>query len=89
MAYVDLRYAIGQLAQPAVHFVDFDDSRTPQPAVEHVYPLAHLWQHVEGRDGPCARLSSLNGELAGQLLRIVPVKSGKQNGKPCDRWLRK
>ena len=59
------RYAIGQLAQPAAHFVNFDDLRTAQPAVEHVYPLEYLRQRVDRRDGPCTRLTGLDGELAG------------------------
>jgi hypothetical protein len=43
--------------------------------VEHVYPLEHLRQRVDGRDGPCTRLPGLDGELAGQLVRSVPAKS--------------
>ena len=84
---MESRYAIGQLAQPAAHFVDFDDSRRPQPAVEHVRPLAHLRKHVDGRDGPCMRLNGLDGELAGQLIRSVPAKSAsfKQKRSSCDR----
>ena len=73
--YVESRDAIGQQARPALHFVDFDDLRTPQPAVEHVYPLEHLRQRVDGQDGPCTRLTGMDGELAGQLVRSVPAKS--------------
>jgi hypothetical protein len=73
--YMEPRDAIGQPARPALHFVDFDDLRTPQPAVEHVYPLEHLRQRVDGQDGPCTRLTRLDGELAGQLVRSVPAKS--------------
>jgi hypothetical protein len=85
---MESRYTIGQLAQPAAHFVDFDDSRRSQPTVEHVRPLAHLWKHFAGRDGPCMRLNSLDGELAGQLIRIVPAIRQRKR-KPCDRMLRK
>ena len=88
--YMESRYVIGQLAQPAAHFVDFDDSRRTQPAVEHVRPLAHLWKHVEGRDGPCMRWHGLDGELAGQFIRIVPAaRQTKAQAKPCDRMLHK
>ena len=73
--YMDSRHTIGQLAQPAAHFVDFDDLRTTQPAMEQVCPLEHLRQCVDGRDGPCTRRTGLDGELAGQLVRSVPAKS--------------
>ena len=84
-AYMESRDAIGQLAQPAADFVDFDDLRTSQPAVEHVYPLEH-WQRVDGGDGPCTRFTGLDGELARQLLRSVPARSAsfKQNLNSCD-----
>ncbi len=86
--YMESQYTIGQLAQPAAHFVDFDDSRRSQPTVEHVRPLAHLSKHFAGRDGPCMRLNGLDGELAGQLIRIVPAIRQRKR-KPCDRMLRK
>ena len=75
------RYAIGQLGQQTVHFEDLEDLRTPKVCVEHMRPRDQLRQPFGGKEGPCTRLSCLDGEMRHELVCIVPAQHNRQNRK--------